>query len=160
MFGIGKKDDPAKKAKEAAIERGKQTVREFVHKIATASPEAAEKMSQQLRDWCNSDKDLPFEFKRKAMLRAKVLECSINMRACDALLHEAVALATEGMIKEKIAKLGEARKFFGRACKLGAEDDWRRAFKRTEETIQLTGSANRDLPTRAKPEPLPDAPKP
>ena len=160
MFGMGKKDDPAQKAKEAAIEQGKQTVREFVHKIARAEPEAAEKMNQQLRDWCGSNKDLPFEFKRKAMLRAKVLECSTNMRACDALLHEAVALANDGLPKEKIAKLAEARKYYGRACKLGAEDDWRRAFKRTEETIQLTGSVDRDRPSRAKPEPLPDASKP
>lgn len=144
MFGFGKKDDAAQKAKEAAIERGKQTVREFVHKIASATPEAAEKMNQQLRDWCGSDRDLPFEFKRKAMLRARVLECSTNMRACDVLLHEAVALANEGRPQEKMAKLGEAQRYYGRACKLGAEDDWRKAYARTRETVQLTGIADRD----------------
>ena len=149
MFGFGK-EDAAQKEREAAIERGKQTVRECVRMIASATPENAEQMNQQLRDWCGADRDLPFEFKRKAMLRARVLECSTNMRACDALLHEAVTLANEGRPQEKIAALNEARRYHGRACKLGAEDDWRKAFKRTEETIQLTGTGNRDAPTRAK----------
>jgi hypothetical protein len=148
MFGFGKKSE-AEKEREAVIERGKQSIREFVQAIASATPEQAEQKTKQLRDWCGADKDLPFEFKRKAMLRAKILECASNMRTCDAMLHAASALATDGHLPERNAKLAEARRYYGRACKLGAEEDWRKAYQRAEETIQLTG-IDRDSPSRAK----------
>jgi len=148
MFGFGKTSAAAKE-REAALERSKQTVREFVQKIASAAPEDAERMNQQLRDWCGKDRELPFEFKRKAMLRAKILECSTNMRICDTRLHEAAAEATEGHLPERDAKLIEARRYYGRACKLGAEEEWRKAYQRAEETLRLTG-IDRDTPSRAK----------
>ena len=148
MFGFGKSE--AERAREAAIEQSKQTVREFVHKIAAADPEEAERMNQQLRDWCGKDKDLPFEFKRKAMLRAKILECAGNMRVCDAFLHEASAQGNEGDVKARNEKLVEARKYYGRACKLGAEEEWRKAFQRAEETIRLTGHDHKQDPSSAK----------
>ena len=148
MFGFGKSSAAAKE-REAAIERGKQTVREFVQKIASATPEEAERMTQQLRDWCTADRDLPFEFKRKAMLRAKILECSTNMRTCDAMLHEAADEAGIGRLDGRDARLAEARRYYGRACKLGAEEDWRKAYQRAEETLRLTG-IDRDSPSRAK----------
>jgi hypothetical protein len=148
MFGFGK-SSAAEKEREAALERSKQTVREFVQKIASATPEDAERMAQQLRDWCGKDRDLPFEFKRKGMLRAKILECSTNMRTCDTRLHEAGAEASEGRLSERDAKLAEARRYYGRACKLGAEEEWRKAYQRAEETLRLTG-IDRDTPSRAK----------
>ena len=148
MFGFGKSE--AEKEREAAIEQSKQTVREFVHKIASSSPEEAEQRNQQLRDWCGSDKDLPFEFKRKAMLRARILECSVNMRACDGLLHEASAAGNAGDLTLRNAKLNDARKYYGRACKLGAEEEWRRAYQRAEETIRLTGHEHKQDPSSAK----------
>ena len=148
MFGLGK--SAAEKEREAAIEQSKQTVRDFVHKLATASPEGAEQMAQQLRDWCGADKDLPFEFKRKAMLRARILECAVNMRACDGLLHEASARGNEGDVAARNGKLNEARTYYGRACKLGAEDDWRKAYQRAEETIRLTGHDHKQDPSSAK----------
>ena len=148
MFGFGK-NSAAEKEREAALERSKQTVRGFVQKIAGATPEDAERMNQQLRDWCGSDREVPFEFKRKAMLRAKILECSTNMRVCDERLHEAAAEASEGRLSERDAKLNEARRYYGRACKLGAEEEWRKAYQRAEEILRLTGT-NRDTPSRAK----------
>jgi len=148
MFGFGK-SSAAEKEREAALERSKQTVRDFVQKIASATPEEAERMAQQLRDWCGKDRDLPFEFKRKGMLRAKILECSTNMRTCDTRLHEAGAAASEGRLSERDAKLAEARRYYGRACKLGAEEEWRKAYQRAEETLRLTG-IDRDTPSRAK----------
>ena len=148
MFGFGNKED---KEREAAIEREKQVVREFVQKIAGATPEDSERRHQQLKDWCNADKLLPFEFKRKALLRARVLECSVNMRKCDALLHDTSTVAIGGEIAEKNRLMSEARRYYGRACKLGAEEEWRKAYQRTEETLRLTGGINRDAPTRAKP---------
>ena len=151
MFGFGKKDSQAEKDKEAAIEREKQVVREFVQKIASANAEDAERKHQQLKDWCNADKLLPFEFKRKALLRAKILECSVNMRKSDELLHEASALAIADKMVEKHRMMGEAKRYYGRACKLGAEDDWRKAYQRAEETLQLTGGMKHDAPSRAKP---------
>jgi len=148
MFGFGKSE--AEKEREAAIEQSKQTVREFVHKIATADPENAERMSQQLRDWCGSDKDLPFEFKRKAMLRARILECAVNMRTCDALLHQASAFGNEGDLPARNTKLNEARVYYGRACKLGAEEEWRKAYQRADETIRLTGHDHKQDSSSAK----------
>lgn len=148
MFGFGK-PSAAEKEREAALERSKQTVRGFVQKIASATPEDAERMAQQLRDWCGKDRDLPFEFKRKAMLRAKILECSTNMRVCDERLHDASTEASAGHLSERDAKLAEARRYYGRACKLGAEEEWRKAYQRAEETLRLTGT-NRDTPSRAK----------
>jgi hypothetical protein len=148
MFGFGK-TSAAAKDREAALERSKQTVRDFVQKIASATPEDAERMGQQLRDWCGKDREVPFEFKRKAMLRAKILECSTNMRVCDAHLHEAADEAGVGRLNERDAKLAEARRYYGRACKLGAEEEWRKAYQRAEETLRLTG-IDRDTPSRAK----------
>ena len=138
MFGFGKKSS-AEQESEAALERNKQIVREFVHKIAGATPEEAERKAQQLRDWCGADRDLPFEFKRKAMARARLLECAANMRVCDTLLHEASAEASVGHLSERNAKLTEARRYYGRACKLGAEEEWRKAYQRAEDTLRLTG---------------------
>ena len=148
MFGFGK-NSAAEKEREAALERSKQTVRGFVQKIAGATPEDAERMNQQLRDWCGSDREVPFEFKRKAMLRAKTLECSANMRICDERLHDAADEASAGHLSERNAKLAEARRYYGRACKLGAEEEWRKAYQRAEETLRLTG-IDRDTPSRAK----------
>lgn len=148
MFGFGKKSD-AEKEREAALERSKQIVREFVQKIAGAPPEEAERKAQQLRDWCGADRDLPFEFKRKAMARARLLECAANMRTCDALLHEASDEAAAGRLSERNAKLTEARRYYGRACKLSAEEDWRKAYQRAEDTLRLTGISP-DAPSRAK----------
>ena len=151
MFGFGKKDSQAEKDREAAIEREKQVVRDFVQKIASATPEDAERKHQQLKDWCNADKLLPFEFKRKALVRAKVLECSVNMRKSDELLDQATTLAMADKMVEKHKAMGEARRHYGRACKLGAEEDWRKAYQRAEETLQLTGGMKHDAPSRAKP---------
>ncbi len=148
MFGFGKKNN-AEKEREAAIEASKQTVRDFIRTIANATPEEAEQRAQQLRDWCGADRDLPFEFKRKAMQRSRALECAANMRTCDAMLHAASTLATDGHLSDRNAKLGEARRYYGRACKLGAEDDWRKAYQRAEETLRLTG-IDRETPSRAK----------
>jgi len=151
MFGFGKKESQADKEREAAIEREKQVVREFVQKIANATPDDAERKHQQLKDWCNGDKLLPFEFKRKALLRAKILECSVNMRKCDELLDEATNMAMADKLVDKHRLMGEARRHYGRACKLGAEEDWRKAYQRAEETLQLTGGMKHDAPSRAKP---------
>lgn len=150
MFGFGKASQ-AEKEREAAIEREKQVVREFVQKIATATPEDAERKHQQLKDWCNNDKLLPFEFKRKALVRAKVLECSVNMLKSDELLHLAMDLAIDDKMVEKHRMMGEARRYYGRACKLGAEEDWRKAYQRAEQNLQLTGGMKHDAPSRAKP---------
>ena len=150
MFGFGKTSQ-AEKEREAAVEREKQVVRDFVQKIASATAEDAERKHQQLKDWCSADKMLPFEFKRKALLRAKTLECSVNMRKADELLHQATDFAIADQMTEKHHAMSEARRFYGRACKLGAEEDWRKAYHRAEDTLQLTGGMRHDAPSRAKP---------
>ena len=52
---------------------------------------------------------------------------------------------------EKHRMMGEARRYYGRACKLGAEEDWRKAYQRAEQNLQLTGGMKHDAPSRAKP---------
>lgn len=122
------------------IESAKQIVRDFVHCLAAASPETAESMVRRLESLCRSDKVLPVEFKQKALRRARDLACDANMRRCDQLLREVMSLSVAGKMTERSVKLIEARSHFSRACALGAEMEWRKAFRRADETLQLTGT--------------------
>jgi hypothetical protein len=125
-------------------------IRETVHKMRDASPEDADRLHQQIKNHC-TDKRLSVEFKRKALDYARSYECNANMRATDKLLREAVRLAAAEHMKERGAKLSEARKLFGKACSLGADDNFRKAAQRLMETIMLTGGVVKPGPTRAKP---------
>jgi hypothetical protein len=73
------------------------------------------------------------------------------MRQCDLLLRETISLSVEGRMQERTAMLMEARRYFARACQLGAAPEWRKAFQRADETILLTGTHRLGDPSRAKP---------
>jgi hypothetical protein len=126
-------------------------VRDVVHNMVDASPEEAERLSTRLKEFCGGDKVLPFDFKQKAYLKARELECHANMRMADKALRDAARMAAAENMKERGVKLGDARRYFAKACGLGADQGWRKAFQRSSETVMLTGGVQPKGPTRAKP---------
>jgi hypothetical protein len=157
MFGFMKKSSDAQQEREAQVEKAKMELRKFVHGMADLRPDDMERKVQQLKDWCNSDKLVPFDFKQKALKRAAEMERAANMLYCDMRLHDATDATLQDNNKLKGEKLAEARAYFGRACTLGADPDWRKAYKRAEENLLMTGNMKHDAPSRAKP--LDTAPK-
>lgn len=152
MFGFGH-DNYADKmeAEKAAIERSKQHCRDELKKMRAATPEEAERIAKALKDHCGYDKRLPLDFKRKALELAREYERNANMRAADKALHMALRLAAEEHLVERAQKLGEGRRYFSKACTMGADEDFRMAAQRLIENIMLTGGVQKKGPTRAKP---------
>lgn len=146
-----KEERMREKEKEAAIECAKQIVGDFIEGMVGISPEEAERKTRQIGNLCQVDDLLPQDYKSWALTRAKELECTANMRQCDLLLREAMTLSVEGLMPERTATLMEARRHFARACQLGAAAEWRKAFQRADETIQMTGGHRLGEPSRAKP---------
>jgi uncharacterized protein with ATP-grasp and redox domains len=150
------KTDAQAELERQALERAKGRVRETLEKMRSAPAADAERLHQMIKELCK-DKVLPTEFKRKAMEYARSYECNANMRDTDKLLRDAMRLAAAEQMKERGQKLSEARKLFGKACSLGADDDFRKAAQRLMDTIMMTGGVVRPGPSRAKP--LDTAPK-
>jgi len=152
MFGLGQ-DALAQKqaAEQAAIERSKQFCRDSLKQMHWADPGEAERLSKGLKDHCGQDKTLPFDFKRKALELARTYECNANMRAADSALHQALRFAADEHMVERAQKLGEGRRYFSKACSLGAGDDFRKAVQRLIENVMMTGGVQKKGPTRAKP---------
>ncbi|MBI2241627.1 MAG: hypothetical protein HYU59_12590 [Magnetospirillum gryphiswaldense] len=152
MFGFGHQAaDDRRAAEQAAIDQAKRVCKVELAKMHEASPEEAERLGKWLKDRCGQDKALPFDFKRKLLERARLYECNANMRAADRVLHAALRLAAEEHMTARAAKLGEGRKYFSKACSLGAGDDFRKAGQRLIENIMMTGGVQHKGPTRAKP---------
>ena len=137
--------------REAAVECAMRMVLDFVDGMVGNTPEQAERKVNQLRSSKELDLLLPEEFKRKVLKRALDEECVANMRKCDQLLRETVALSVADRMAERGAKLAEARIYFLRASQLGAGPDWCRAFQRAEEAIRLTGGMRHADASVAKP---------
>ncbi|GAA0573331.1 hypothetical protein [Caenispirillum bisanense] len=153
MFGIKLPGAAADKAEQQrqAIERAKADCLKTLHEMEDASPDTAERLHKMLKDRCGSDKQLPFDFKKALLEKAREHERHANMRECDRLLHQAARLAAEEHLTERAQKLGAGRRYFSKACTLGADEDFRRAAQRLMETIMLTGGVHKDGPSRAKP---------
>lgn len=160
MFGFGTTPSNSDKqeALRLAIERSIQHCKDELHKMHDCQPDEAERLNKVLKDYCGSDKQLPFDFKRKVLERARQYECFANMRATDRALHAALRLAADEDMVHRAQKLGEGRRLFSKACTLGADDDFRKAAQRLMETIMMTGGIQHKGPTRAKPAVL--APRP
>ena len=152
MFGLSKAPKPSDEAQEAAIAAARQTVRNIIHELFHASPDQAEKLTDKLKSFLQADKILPFDYKQKARDKARELECNANMRTADKLMQQAVRLAASEQLSERSKKLGDARRYSSKACMLGADQDWRKAFDRLNETAMLTGGIHRPGPSRAKPQ--------
>lgn len=150
MFGFGS-SSVDREAEQRAIEQAKQVCRNQVKQMHDASPEDAERLHKWLKEFCGSEKRLPFEFRKKALDRARELECQANMRKTDSLLHWAAKLAAEEHMKERARVLGEAQKYLSKACTLGADQEFRKAAHRLIDTIMMTGGVQHQGPTRAKP---------
>ncbi len=139
-----------KEAERQAIEQIMTTIRERLNGMRGVSPAAAEAAHQWIKEQC-TDTRLAGDFKREVMERARAFECDANMRATDAALADAARLAAGERMTERAAKLSEARTLYGKACTLGANDQFRRATGRLIETIMMTGGVRKSGPTRAKP---------
>ncbi len=152
MFGYGNNSLAQKQeAERLAVERAMQDCKSELHKMHDAEPEEAERLGKMLKERCAQDKRLPFDFKRKVLERARVYECNANMRAADKAFHIALRLAAEEQMVQRAQKLGEGRRYFSKACALGADADFRAAAQRLMENIMLTGGVQHKGPTRAKP---------
>lgn len=151
MFGFGQRSSADEAARAAAIEQAKKTARALIHEMADTTPEDAERLGQRVKEFCAGDKLMPFDFKKKVYEKARELECNANMRAADRMLRDASRMAAAENMKERGVKLGDARRFFGKARSLGADDGWCKAFLRSSETVMLTGGVQPKGPTRAKP---------
>ncbi len=151
MFGIGQQSPADEAARAVAVLQAKKTVRDLVHGMEGKSPDDAERMAQRIKEFCAGDKLLPLDFKQKAYQMARELERFANMRMADKMLHDASRMAAAENMKERGVKLGDARRYFAKACGLGAEQGWRKAFQRSSETVMLTGGVQPKGPTRAKP---------
>lgn len=152
MFGFSKAAPPTDPQREAAIEESKKFIKARLVEMHDASPQEAERLNELIKARCADDKNLPFDFKQKAYKRARELQCMANMRAADKVMHLALRLAAQENMKERTAKIGEARGYFSKACGLGASEDWRKAFQRLNENIMMTGGVQHKGPTRAKPD--------
>lgn len=162
MFGFGSslnKEALAAKeqAEKEARERSMAHCREQLERMRDVDPSEAERMHKLLKDYCGGDKRLTMDFKRKVLERAREYECNSNMRAADKILHNALRMAAGEMMTERSRLLSEGRKYFSKACGLGADSDFRHAGMRLIDTIMMTGGVQHKGPTRAKP--LDTAPK-
>lgn len=153
MFGFEQHNPLTQKreAEQAAIERSKQHCRDELKKMHDARPEEAERLAKALQEHCGHDKSLPFDFKRKALEAARNYERNSNMRAADSALHQALRFASGEHMVERAQKLGEGRRYFSKACSLGADDAFRKAVQKLIENVMMTGGVQKKGPTRAKP---------
>jgi hypothetical protein len=150
LFGKPAQDTARQEEERRQVERVMNNIRDILNQMRSATPAEAERLHQRVKDGC-TDKRLPLDFKRKAMESGRTFERNANMRATDAKLREAMRLASEEQMKERGKALSEARMTFGKACSLGADEEFRRAAQRLIDTIMLTGGVRRPGPTRAKP---------
>ena len=146
--------DVAKQKQEAerqAVERFKASITAKLEEMKQASPSEAESIHGALKQYC-TDKRLSLDFKNFVMKRARHYECESNMRATTKAMNEAVDYARAEKLKERSARLAMARQWFGKACSLGAGDEFRRATERLIETAMMTGGVYKPgVATRAKP---------
>lgn len=151
MFGLTKGPSQKDQDREIEIEKAKSQLRKMVHDLSDMTPEDIERSNKHIKEWCGKDKLIPLDFKQRAMKHAQKVERAANMLYCDTQLHHATEAAINEHHKEKMVFLGNARRYFGKATSLGADDDWRKAFKRAEENLMMTGGVHKEGPSRAKP---------
>jgi hypothetical protein len=144
-------------ADREALQRLMAMITDEAGQMRTASPADAERMHARLKERC-TDKRLPGDFKKRILDQARAFERDANMRAADRELALAVALAASENMPLRALKLNEGRKFFAKACSLGADEEFRRATQRLIDTIMMTGGVYKPgAHTKAKP--LDTAPK-
>ena len=123
--------------------------------MIAAAPAVTDPAYQWIKEQCadpglSKEKELK-EVRDKVLTKARAVNCDAHMRATNDALSEAARLATEGKMTERSSKLVEAQAFYGRACRLGANEHFRRATGRLIETVMMTGGKRRVGP--AKPDP-------
>lgn len=138
-------------AEEAARDRIMERCNKLLNNMVDCKPADAERYRSMIRDILKSDKTVSMDFKTMCYDTSRERECNAHMREVDRLLHRAMELSALERLKERNQKVGEARKAFGKACGLGADDDFRQAFQNAVDNIMLSGGVQAQGPTRAKP---------
>lgn len=156
LFGNQRAKNARAEAERRLLEQRMARIVEALRKMPDTSPADAERLHRQIKGLC-TDKALPIEFKRQSLEWARVHERNANMRETDRALRTASRVATWEQMRERGPAMNEARKFYAKACLLGADEDFRRAVQRRFDIIMLTGGVAQPGPTRAKP--LDTAPK-
>ena len=156
LFGNRPANDAKAEAERILLERLKARIVETLQKMPGTSPAEAERLHGQIKSLC-TEKTLPVEFKRQSLEWARVHERNANMRETDKALHAASRVVARERMKERGQAMTEARKFYAKACALGADEDFKKAVQRRIDTIMMTGGIVQQGPTRAKP--LDTAPK-
>ncbi len=162
MFSRSSASSASDLAKKRELERKllEQSMAEctkMVDSMRELPPPAVERIRQRLDAYIKDHKNIPLDFKRKALADARTHECAANMRAADAALKKALNLARHDDHKERSRLIGDARNFGNKAASLGADEEFKAAIKRKIDIIMLTGGVEHDGPTVAKP--LDTAPK-
>lgn len=151
MFGFGKSKPEADNKNEQEILRLKQTINQMLAQMKGASPESAASLGEQMKNFCQAEKLIPFDFKKSALAQARQLECESNMRVADKLIRQAASMIKKEEIRERGQKLAESRRYFSKVCSLGAEPEWKRAYQRLAETVMMSGGVQLEGNSRAKP---------
>jgi hypothetical protein len=151
MFGFGKSKPEQDDKNQQEIERLKKTINQYLLQMKTASPESAASLSDQLKNFCQNEKLIPFDFKKTALALCRQLECESNMRVADKLIRQAASMIKKEEIRERGQKLAESRRYFSKVCSLGAEPQWKRAYQRLAETVMMSGGVSLEGASRAKP---------
>jgi len=151
MFGFGKSKPEKDNKNEQEIERIKKTVNALLLQMKTAGPEDAANLSEKLKEYSQSEKLMPMDFKKSALAQAKKFECDANMRVADKLIRQAASMLAKEQIKERGRLLADSRRYFSKVCSLGADPEWKRAYQRLCDNVMMSGGVQLEGNSRAKP---------
>lgn len=143
--------DTSRHDKDHGLEEKKKAIRLMIAKLKDSTPEDAEIISEKIRYYCNNDNTIPLEYKKRALIQVRSLECEANMRLASAFLHKASTLRTKERLTERGRILGCSRYYYTKACLLGCETSWKQAHQRMTETIMLCGGLALNTPRKTTP---------
>ena len=142
--------------KRRLLERLMAQIVEALRRMPDTSSAGAYRLHRQIKRLCIGDA-LPVEFKRQSLEWARVHERNANMRETDKALRAALRIIALEQMRERSHAMSLAYRFYAKACRLGADEAFKRAVQRRIDIIMLTGGIVQQGPTRAKP--LDTAPK-
>ena len=131
--------NPISQNNNQELEEKKQKVRHIIAKLKDATPEDAEVLSAEIRLLCDNDNTFSTEYKRKALIHVRSLECEANMRLADAHLYKASTFRTKEQLTERGNNIIKSRMYYTKACLLGCETMWKRTYLQMAEAIMLNG---------------------
>ncbi|MFN3077903.1 MAG: hypothetical protein ABT940_13725 [Alphaproteobacteria bacterium] len=138
-------------AEQRALEAAKSECRRVLAQMRDADPAVAEKIKKQLIDLMRLYPKLSMDFKASLQAKAREYECFANMRAADAMLNRAMAMAMHHDTAERGKLLGKGREYYRKAMMLGADKEFAIVTERLMNSIAQTSAPDLSRPTKAKP---------